>query len=131
MNFDDLQLEHGFAAFRAYQQSKLANVLFTYELDRRLAGSGVTVNAMHPGLVRTDIARDNSWLIRLFQPLYLMFARTPEQGAETIVYLASAPEVEGVSGKFFIDEKPVRSAEASYNEADAARLWEMSEALIN
>ncbi|HUF39094.1 MAG TPA: SDR family oxidoreductase [Anaerolineales bacterium] len=130
MHFDNLQLERGYAAFRAYQQSKLANVLFTYELDRRLQGTDVTVNAMHPGLVRTDIAKDNGLLFRLLQPWVLSRSRTPEQGAKTIVYLASAPEVEGVSGKFFIDERPVVSAEASYNQADAARLWELSEELI-
>jgi NAD(P)-dependent dehydrogenase (short-subunit alcohol dehydrogenase family) len=130
IHFDDLQLERRYAAFRAYQQSKLANVLFTYELDRRLQGTGITVNAMHPGLVRTDIAKDNGLLFRLFQPLFLMGSRTPEEGARTIIYLASSPEVEGVSGKFFIDERSVRSAKASYNEGDAARLWEASEDLI-
>jgi NAD(P)-dependent dehydrogenase (short-subunit alcohol dehydrogenase family) len=129
IHFDDLQLARGYAAMKAYRQSKLANVLFTYELDRRLQGTGVTANAMHPGLVRTDITKDNGWLFRLFQPLALMGSRTPEEGARTIVYLASSPEVEGVSGKFFIDERPVRSAEASYNREDGARLWEMSESL--
>jgi NAD(P)-dependent dehydrogenase (short-subunit alcohol dehydrogenase family) len=130
IHFDDPQLKRGYAAFRAYQQSKLANVLFTYELDRKLKGNGVTVNAMHPGLVRTDIAKDNGWLFRLFQPLYLKWSRTPEEGARTIVYLASSAEVEGVSGKFFIDERPVRSAKASYNLEDAARLWELSDGLV-
>jgi NAD(P)-dependent dehydrogenase (short-subunit alcohol dehydrogenase family) len=130
IHFGNLQLERGYAAFKAYQQSKLANVLFTYELDRNLNGNGVTVNAMHPGLVRTDIAKDNGWLFRLLQPLFLIRSRTPEEGARTIVYLASSPEVEEVSGQFYIDERPVRSAEASYNEADAARLWKVSEKLV-
>ena len=131
IHFGNLQLERGYAAFKAYQQSKLANVLFTYELDRKLNGNGVTVNAMHPGLVRTDIAKDNGWLFRLLQPLFLMRSRSPEEGAQTIVYLASSPEVEGVSGQFYIDERPVRSAVASYNEEVAARLWKVSKDLVS
>jgi NAD(P)-dependent dehydrogenase (short-subunit alcohol dehydrogenase family) len=130
IHFDDLQLAGKYSAMRAYGQSKLANLLFTYELDRRLKGTGVTANAVHPGLVRTDITKDNGWLFRLFQPLVLMGSRTPEEGARPIVYVASSPEVEGVSGAYFIDERPVRSSDASYNPDDAARLWNMSENLV-
>ncbi len=130
MHFDDLQLKRSYGFMKAYSQSKLANMLFTYELARRLEGSGVTVNAMHPGLVQTNIATNNNALVRLGQKIILRNSRTPEHGARTIVYLASSLEVEDISGKYFIDEKPVPSARASYNEADAVRLWSESEALL-
>lgn len=130
MNFDDLQLRRGFKAFRAYGQSKLANMLFTYELDRKLQGTGVTVNALHPGLVRTNIGTNDNLLVRMVQKLILSRSRSPEKGAETLVYLAASPAVAGVSGKFFIDRKAVPSARASYREADAARLWSASEDLL-
>lgn len=130
IRFEDLQLRRGYFAMTAYGQSKLANLLFTYELARRLSGSAVTVNAMHPGLVRTNIARDNGFLAALVQRWILRAARSPEKGAETIVFLAAAPEVEGVNGKFFIDREPVRSSARSYTESDAARLWAVSETLL-
>ena len=116
MKYDDLQLARGFWLFRAYGQSKLANVLFTYELARRLEGTGVTANALHPGLVATNIARNNGWLFRLLLPLILRNARTPEEGAATSIYLATAPEVAEVSGRYFYDKKAVRSSAASYDE---------------
>ena len=130
MHFDNLNLTGSFRTFKVYGQSKLANMLFTYELNRRIAGSGVTVNAMHPGLVRTNIATNNFPLFRQAQSLALIWARTPERGARTIIYLASSPDVEGVTGKYFVDEKAVASATASYNEQDAARLWEVSEQML-
>jgi NAD(P)-dependent dehydrogenase (short-subunit alcohol dehydrogenase family) len=126
MKFDDLQLARGFWLFRAYGQSKLANVLFTYELARRLEGTGVTANALHPGLVATDIARNNGWLFRLLLPLILRNARTPEEGAATSIYLATAPDVAEISGCYFYDKKAVRSSAASYDEEAARQLWAVS-----
>lgn len=131
INFDDLHLRQGYGmgGFKAYSQSKLANVLFTYELARRLAGSGVTANAMHPGFVATGFGRNNGGLMGATIGLLQRFALTPEQGADTLVYLATSPEVEGVTGQYFEKRRPQRSSAASYDEAAAQRLWEVSEQL--
>jgi len=126
MNFDDLQFKRGFRLFKAYGQSKLANVLFTYELARRLEGTWVTANALHPGLVSTNIAQDNGWVFRLLQPVILRNARTPEEGAATSIYLATSPEVAEVSGCYFYDKKATPSSPASYDEDAARQLWEIS-----
>ena len=129
-----LQLERlprpgGHRGYRAYARSKLCNLLFTYELARRLAGSGVTANALHPGLVRTNIARNNGIRGRLVN--YFIGARgmPAAQGAETLTYLAASPEVEGVTGQFFVDCRAVPSAPLSYDRELAAGLWELSERL--
>ena len=99
MNFEDLGFEHGYFGFKAYARSKLANVLFTYELARRLGGSGVTVNAVHPGHVATDIWKNN---LAIFGPVIKLINRliaiTPEQGADTLIYLASSPDVAQING---------------------------------
>lgn len=128
IHFDDLEGRRRYDGFAAYSQSKLANVLFTYELARRLAGAGVTVNALHPGFVATRFGHDNGGLMaagmRLLQRL---LARTPAQGAATSIYLASSPEVTGVTGKYFADEKEQASSPESYDAAAARRLWEVSE----
>ncbi len=131
INFDDLHLRQGYGmgGFKAYSQSKLANVLFTYELARRLAGSGVTANAMHPGFVATGFGRNNGGLMGATIGLLQRFALTPEQGADTLVYLATSPEVEGVTGQYFEKRRPQRSSAASYDEAAARRLWAVSEEL--
>ncbi|MGH9876930.1 MAG: SDR family oxidoreductase [Nitrososphaerales archaeon] len=129
MDFDDLQGQKNFGVFRAYSQSKLANVLFTYELARKLEGTGVTVNAVHPGVVRTNLGRDSTGIVRLGFSVMQPFLKTPEQGAATSVYLASSPEVEGVTGKYFVNKKEVSSSKESYGEAVARRLWEVSEQL--
>ena len=127
IHFDDLQFETGYSGREAYNQSKLANVLFTYELDRRLRRDRATVNALHPGFVNTGIANDH-WLTGpVLSLIHFFFAKSPEAGAETPIYLASSPEVEGMSGKYFIDREPVPSAPASYDEQTARRLWEISE----
>jgi NAD(P)-dependent dehydrogenase (short-subunit alcohol dehydrogenase family) len=128
LNFDDLQNEtqYGIAGERAYGQSKLANLLFTYELARRLEGTGVAVNAMHPGLVATGFGINNGGLMSIGMRVYHLFGLTPEQGADTIIYLASSPEVEGVTGKYWVERKPVRSSQASYDEATQKRLWSVS-----
>jgi NAD(P)-dependent dehydrogenase (short-subunit alcohol dehydrogenase family) len=130
IRFDDLQGEQRYSAQAAYSQSKLANVMFTYELARRLEGTGVTANVLHPGAVRTRFGLEHSttWMsliVRAFGP----FMRTPEKGAETVVYLAASPEVEGVTGKYFSDMKPIASSKQSYDTAAQARLWQISEQL--
>lgn len=133
INFDDLQWRRSYRGFKAYHQSKLANLMFTYELARRLRGTGVTVNALHPGMVTTNIGRNNGWLWRIGKPLgdrYFGFKYvTAAEGAQTVVYLASSPDVEGVTGKYFDDQKPVESSAASRDETAAARLWQMCEEL--
>jgi retinol dehydrogenase 14 len=114
----------------AYNQSKLANVLFTYELARRLDGTGVTVNCVHPGVGHTNFGRQNqpvAW--RLVISIVTPFMRSLEKGAENVVYLSSDPEVETVTGKYFHDLKPKRSSKLSHDPAVAARLWQVSEEL--
>jgi retinol dehydrogenase 12 len=130
INFDDLQSQRSFAGFRAYSQAKLANIMFTYELARRLKGTGVTANALHPGFVATRFGMNNSLPVRLGMRLVSLFALKPEQGAETSIYLASSPEVEGVSGKYFTKCKPVQSSPASYDLDTARRLWEVSAKMV-
>lgn len=125
INFDDLQSTKGYSPMKVYGQSKLANILFTRELARRLDGSTVTANAVHPGLVATSFAQ-NSKIARMIGKLVLRGARTPKKGAETLVYLASSPEVEGVSGEYFADMKIARSSEASKDMEVAAKLWQVS-----
>lgn len=130
INFDDLQMEKGYAGLAAYQQSKLANILFTYELARKLEGSKVTANVLHPGLIRTGFNRNNGPLMRFAMTFLGLFSRNDIEGAQTSIYLASSPEVEGVSGKYFEDSKAVPSSPASYNRAAAERLWQMSLEMI-
>jgi NAD(P)-dependent dehydrogenase (short-subunit alcohol dehydrogenase family) len=126
LDFDNLQSEKHFAAMQAYGQSKLANVLFTYELARRLEGSGVTANAVHPGFVATGFARNNGALYNFGMKLIGPFIRQPDQGAQTSIYLASSPEVEGVTGKYFVDCKAVDSSPISYDKTLAEKLWQVS-----
>ena len=115
--------------YRAYGRSKLCNLLFTYELSRRLEGTGITVNALHPGLVRTNIARNNGFLGQLVN--FFIGARGTDavQGAKTLVYLAASNEVEEVTGKYYMDCRPVPSSRLSYDPNLAAGLWELSERL--
>jgi NAD(P)-dependent dehydrogenase (short-subunit alcohol dehydrogenase family) len=127
IDFDDLQGERAYSGQRAYNQSKLANVLFAYELARRLEGSGVTSNVLHPGVVRTAFgAEDPGTVQRVLVPLARLFMKTPEQGAATSIHLASAPDLEHVSGQYFANSLPKRSSARSYDEAVAARLWDVS-----
>jgi retinol dehydrogenase-14 len=131
LNFDDLQGEVKYSGQQAYNQSKLANVVFTYELARRLEGTGVTANALHPGVVRTSFAaEDSSRLLTVMIPLMRPFMKTPEKGAATSVYLASSPEVGGLSGKYFAGHQPKASNSNSYDTATAARLWQVSSDLV-
>lgn len=126
LNFDDLQNRKGYAGQQVYGQSKLANVLFTYELARRLEGTRITVNALHPGFVATRFATNNGVLARLARPLLDLFAISVEEGAQTMVYLATSPEVEGMTGKYFYRQQAIPSSPASYDEEAARRLWEIT-----
>jgi len=128
LDFDDLQNEqhYGTGGTRVYGQSKLDNLLFTYELARRLAGSRVTVNALHPGVVATGFGENNGGAIRFGMELFHLCGLTPQQGADTIFYLASSPEVEGITGKYWEKRKQIASSPASYDEATQKRLWEVS-----
>ena len=122
IDFDDLQMEKGYNAIKSYGQSKLAQILFTQELAKRLAGSGVTANCVHPGAVRTHLGDEGGIVgigIKLLRPFYM----SPEKGAETLVYVATSPQVEGISGKYFYKKKQRSLLE---NESDAKRLWEIS-----
>jgi NAD(P)-dependent dehydrogenase (short-subunit alcohol dehydrogenase family) len=128
INFDDIQFKQKYSGWKAYQQSKLANVMFTYELARRIQGSGVTANALHPGFVRTNFLQvfndaPAGWLIK---SIANVIALSPEKGARTSIYLASSPEVEGVSGRYFVKEKPVESSPQSRDQAAWERLWRLS-----
>ena len=127
---EDLPKPGSNRGYRAYARSKLCNILFTYELARRLEGTNITINALHPGLVQTNIARNNGLLGRAVN--FFIGARgvDADKGAETLVYLAASPEVEGVTGKFFVDCRAVPSSNLSYDTELAARLWEMSERLV-
>jgi len=132
INFDDVQAKDRYSAWKAYQQSKLANVLFTYELARRIDGTGVSANTLHPGFVRTNFLRvfddtRGGWLIRSLAGLA---ALSPEQGARTSIYLASSPEVEGVSGLYFVKQKPAIGSPQSRDRAAAQRLWKLSEEMV-
>ncbi len=130
MQFDDLQGAQKYSPFGAYSQSKLANVLFTYELARRLEGTGITVNCLHPGFVNTRFGRDGDLsgpLAKLLPLIAPLMGRTPERGADTAVYLASDPQFERVTGKYFDTRKDTRSSRESYDTATAQRLWTVSE----
>ena len=132
IDFDDLQGERSYSGARAYNQSKLANVLFTYELARRLEATSVTANALHPGVVSTSFgAEDPSGVQRLFTPFMRPFMKTPAQGAATSVHLAAAPALEQMTGRYFANSKPKRSSQRSYDNAAAARLWHVSTDLVN
>ena len=127
IDFDDLQGEQTYSGQRAYSQSKLANVMFTYELARRLDGTGVTATVLHPGVVRTSFgAEDQAAYLAAMIGVARLFMKTPAQGASTPIYLASSPQVEGITGQYFVNRKPKTSSKASYNTTAAARLWQAS-----
>lgn len=122
IHFDDLEHRQNYSAWAAYGASKLANILFTYELARRLAGTKVTVNAVHPGFVNTNFQRAAGLNMR--GPL------TPEEGADTQNWLAMSPEVEGVTGKYFVRRHDTRSSNTSYDVAVAKQLWDVSARMV-
>jgi retinol dehydrogenase 14 len=131
VDFNDLQGVRSYSGGRAYSQSKLANVLFSYQLARRLLGSTVTANALHPGVVRTSFgAEDPARIQRLFVPLLRPVMKSPAQGAATSIQLASAAELEQVSGRYFANRRLARSSTRSYDQAVAERLWEASADLV-
>lgn len=130
IDFDDPQFEkRQYGGIAAYSQSKLANILFTRELARRLADRGVTANCFHPGAVKTDLMEGNPLLYRAAWAAASPFLLSPEKGADTGVYLASSPEVERVTGKYFIKRKTSEPSEAARDDEAAARLWTISEEL--
>ena len=131
INFVDIQLKHGFSGMGAYSQSKMANVLFTYELARRLAGSGVTSNALHPGFVDTGFAKNNGGLVKFAMGLLKPMQKKVDDGARTSIYLASSPQVEAISSKYFDDCKSVESDPLSYDQAVAEKLWQVSLELLD
>ena len=129
LDFDDLQAERGYQSKQVYSRTKLANILFTYELARRLRGTGVTVNCLNPGVVATRMLADYMGVPLAGGALASTFGAKPEEGAQTSIYLASSPEVESVTGKYFERKQATPSSRASYDEAAARRLWEVSERL--
>ncbi len=130
IDFEDLMGERKYSGQRAYSQSKLANVMFTYELARRLEGSGVSATVLHPGLVHTGFSsEDGTPVTRILALASRPFMKTPAEGARMSIYLASSPEVRGVSGRFFANGKAKTSNQASYDTEITARLWQVSAAL--
>src|SRR5215218_6462125 len=131
IDFDDLQSERRYRAFKVYGMTKLANILFTYELAERLEGTGVVANCLHPGGVNTNFANNNrsfgTLIFRAFKP----FMRTPEQGADTVVYLAVSPEAAKMTGRYLTDRKVISSYEELHDDITQNRLWEVSEGLTN
>jgi NAD(P)-dependent dehydrogenase (short-subunit alcohol dehydrogenase family) len=129
LDLDDLQLERGWEGWRAYASSKLANILFTRELARRLAGSAVTANCAHPGLVRTRFGREVRGPMRVGVTLARPLMLSPRRGARTIVYLATSPEVAGATGGYYVKSRPREPSPAARDDSAARRLWQLSEEL--
>ena len=131
LDFDDLQGEQKYSGQRAYNASKLANVMFTYELARRLQGSGVTANVLHPAVARTSFgAEDQAPFFTILSPLIRPFLKTTAQGAATSICLAASPQVAGLTGQYFVDGKPKQSSKSSYDTAATRRLWQVSVDLV-
>lgn len=132
LDFDDIQSERRYGGMQAYSRSKLANILFTAELAKRLAGTGVTANSLHPGTVATGYGRDGdaSGFLAFGLKVIKPFILTPARGARTSIYLASSPEVAGVSGEYFVKCRPGRTTKAARDEEAASRLWTLSEELV-
>lgn len=130
IHLDDPMLTRSYNGWKAYSQSKLGNLLFSYELARRLADTRVTVNALHPGGVATGFGSGNGGVGALFLKLAQPFFRSPEEGAKTSIHLAASPEVEGISGRYFMDSKPASSSARSRDPELQARFWRLSEELV-
>lgn len=127
LNFDDLQSKQDFGGMKVYGRSKLANLYFTYELAKQLQGTGVTVNALHPGFVATNLGADNIPLVGgLLKKVINLSAMDVKKGAQTSIYLATSPEVAGVTGKYFVNSQQTPSSQVSYDEAAAKQLWQVS-----
>ena len=129
MDFDDLQSRNKYRGMPVYGMTKLANIMFTYELAERLEGTGVTATCVHPGAVNTRFGANNAGPMTLFFRVFKPFMRTPEQGADTVIYLASSWEVEGVSGKYYSDRKWIEPQEIALDPQARRKLWEASEEL--
>jgi NAD(P)-dependent dehydrogenase (short-subunit alcohol dehydrogenase family) len=132
LDFDDLQSTRRYRSYAVYGRTKLANIMFTRELARRWDDTGVTANAVHPGFVASRFGRDGDTgrLTGMVFPLLKPFARTPEQGAQTQVYVASAAEPAGITGGYWVKSAPATPSAAAQDDAAAARLWEISEQLV-
>jgi NAD(P)-dependent dehydrogenase (short-subunit alcohol dehydrogenase family) len=129
IDLDDLQSRKRYRGMQVYGKTKLANIMFTYELAERLEGTEVTANCMHPGGVNTNFGNNQGGPMNLLFRLFKPFMRSPEQGADTLIYLASSPEVEGMTGKYLADRKVKAASDAAYDETTRKRLWEASEEL--
>jgi NAD(P)-dependent dehydrogenase (short-subunit alcohol dehydrogenase family) len=129
IDLDDLQSRKRYRGMQVYGKTKLANIMFTYELAERLEGTGVTANCMHPGGVNTNFGNNQGGPMNLLFRLFKPFMRSPEQGADTLIYLASSPEVEGMTGKYLVDRKVKAASDAAYDETMQKKLWEASEEL--
>ena len=129
MDFDDLQSKSKYRGFPVYGMTKLANIMFTYELAERLEGTGVTATCMHPGAVNTRFGTNNGGPMTLLFRAFKPFMRTPDQGADTVNYLVSSWEVEGVSGKYYSDRKWIEPQEIARDPEARRKLWEASEGL--
>lgn len=130
INFDDLEGKKRYSGWQAYAQSKLANIMFTYELANRLHDSDVTANCLHPGFVATSFAQNNTgWLAKVFAVMQRLAAISPEQGAETSIYLAQRDDVANITGRYFVKCNPVVSSDASYDITAQRRLWQQSLAM--
>ena len=128
LDFDDLQSRRNYVGFPVYSRSKLCNILFNRELARRIVGSGITANALHPGFVATRFGDNSGGFMRtVLKVAKPIGAISPEEGARTIIYLASSPEVAGVSGVYFYESKPATPTAEARNDEDAKRLWQISE----
>ena len=125
--FENIRGEIDYKSFSVYGQSKLANILFTYELARKLEGTNVTVNCLHPGVVRTGFGANYKGIIKAFMKLFSQFLISPENGAKTTIFLALDKTLDGVSGKYFVKKKAEKSSPASYNETTAKKLWDISQ----
>jgi retinol dehydrogenase 12 len=130
MRWDDLEFRRGYSGWAAYGQSKLANILFTRELAHRLQGSGVTANALHPGMVATGFGHNNSPLLSRVFSIIRPLSKTDEQGALTSIYLAGSPEVQGVTGRYFSNERESQPTAQALDDAAALRLWQLSEEYV-
>jgi retinol dehydrogenase 14 len=129
MDFEDMQSRRKYRGFPVYGMTKLANIMFTYELAERLDGTDVSANCLHPGSVGTNFGQNNRDAMALFFRTFKPFMRSPEQGADTLIWLASSPEIDGVSGKYFSDRKEIEAKKVAYDPAARRRLWEISEEL--
>ena len=131
INIDDLQSMHDYDGYNSYAQSKLALMLYTYELARRVKNTNITVNALHPGLVATNFGKNNGWFRFYIRRLIKRHEISAQEGAKTCIYMATSPDVTNITGSYFIQDKQVKSSDDSYNQKLAKQLWEVSEILTN